>query len=120
MGNFPHRDDVDLDVIKQLEEMFPNKKIMFLGDMPENQITEEHESLVQGIQEYYRMSLDSGICVECGTQITNWNDKLRREIPTGWTYLTQINKDEPVAWICDDCNQHDDDEDEEDEEKEEN
>lgn len=107
LPNFPHRDDMDFEMIQKLQEMFPGKKIVFLGDLPDTEITAEYVELVQGIEAFHDHSLNSGRCVDCGLKIPDF-DPEKPNLPDGWNYLTEMNSDKVVAYICSKCNEVDD------------
>jgi|3_EtaG_2_1085321.scaffolds.fasta_scaffold01266_9 hypothetical protein len=106
----PHRDDMDMDMVAKLQKMFPDKKIVFLGDLPDEEVTEEHLDIIKEIEVFHDYSLKNGLCVDCGERMPGFKPEDDRQPPAkGWFYLTKMNSDIPVAWICSSCNEVDED-----------
>ena len=116
-----HRDDMDFEDAEALqahfEEMFPGSKVVFLGDIPEDRLTDEDREFAKRIEEQAISSNENGTCILCGAEIghydptnENWNP------PDGWILLSAIGDSDGTCWKCPACDP-DEDEDEDDEEE---
>ena len=111
--NLIHRDDIDMNQVENLEEFFaekfPDMKIVFAGDQPEDELPERMKEQLILLQEKHDKSLCNGTCIDCNKEMENWpppeDDKeLDNWAPSeGWNWFTQPNSEIPMCWICPEC-----------------
>lgn len=95
----PHRDDASDELLKTLEELFPGFKIVFAGDLPEDQASDIKE-ILENLKDMHRQSLVNGECLDCGKKMPGWPEV---KLAEGWNYFTELNEKEPTAFICPEC-----------------
>jgi hypothetical protein len=105
-----HRDDVDLETVQHLEELFaklyPGHKIVFAGDHPDD----ENNQAIAEINAAFERSLVTGTCVDCGAQMPDYHPEQEHWQPaTGWRNFRNIKTGEIEAWQCPACDQQEQD-----------
>lgn len=108
--NPAHRDDVDPDVLKGLEDKFPGMKILCIGDYPPETIPDEVKRVLKTLQEKHERSLALGVCIDCGKQMPNYPTpesgvSEEWEPSDGWTFFSQGEgeNEQIVCWQCPKC-----------------
>jgi len=127
-----HRDDLDLDVVEQLErymeERYPGSKLIFSGDIPEDERDEEHVQKyamqAEMIDAKMALSRNFGYCNDCGLKMDGfpkvtlypddpkkWNDDceqyMTQKFSEGWGYTTSYKTGQLLCFICPECHMHD-------------
>lgn len=108
-----HRDDIDQDLIKILEDQvkqeFGDKmKIVFPGDLPEDEMPEEVKQAMAEIDRRHEASLRHGMCFQCGLVMPGYPAKpedvtANWEPEEKWGYLIDIRTGAITAWTCPTC-----------------
>ncbi len=119
-----HRDDMDFEEAEELqqhfEEMFPGSKIVFMGDIPEDQLTDEDREIMKQIDDEAQASYENGTCIVCATEMENYDPTSKEwKSPEGWDLLHAIGDDDRVCWRCPACSEGFDDEEDDDSDEEE-
>lgn len=96
----PRRDNIPMEVIEEMEKLFPGVQIVFAGQNPEL-VTPEMEDKLKKVEERYRESLIKGICVDCGKQHPRpWPLEI---LAKGWGTFSDNVTGDIVAIQCPEC-----------------
>jgi hypothetical protein len=103
-----HRDDIPMDVMEDIQELFPDMKIVCAGDIPEGQIPEDMREAIATIEAKFLKSIVEGKCVDCGKKIHDFPpvDWSVWKLPDGWRYFTDFSGS-PQAFQCPECDRED-------------
>lgn len=103
-----HRDDLDMDLVNAIEEafgeMFPGKKLVFAGDLPEGELPDEMKNFEKKLIDHYNDATCQGKCGDCGKQMKNWppvGDNW--DIDDNWSYIMDSKQELIINFICDEC-----------------
>ena len=102
-----HRDDLPMDVaeeiVKKLQELHPDCKVVFAGDQP-GAVPAELQAELDQLLEAQQQAFADGRCMDCDQPMPGWPSQggAPEMLPDGWTYFTDL-KDQPMGWLCPDC-----------------
>ena len=87
-----HRDDVDLEDMEKLEELFadlyPGMKVVFAGDMPEDEVPQCVIDSATRIEAHHLRSVRLGRCVDCDAQMPGFAPEDDDWwLPEGWQFF---------------------------------
>jgi hypothetical protein len=101
-----HRDDIPMDAMEEIEWMFPNAKVVCIGDQPEGTVPPEVQKAIAALTAKFEDSLRKGLCVDCGVQMPGYppNDWDAWTLPDGWQLFTGT-RGEPQAFQCPVCDE---------------
>jgi hypothetical protein len=107
MVELARRDDVPMEVIEELEKLFPGCDIKFAGQFSDADQQEIQELFpAQDVAEEEK-KLVLGLCVDCGKKIPGeWppvSDDY--QFPLGWCLFSDIVTDLPAALQCPECDE---------------
>lgn len=110
--NLVHRDDVPPEALQQLQEQYPDFKIVCAGDQPEGSLPEDLQAAIKELEARHRKSLDEGSCIDCGAKMPNYPPTTDAEwdaweLPEGWRYFSDSYG--PTAFQCPACDAKDGD-----------
>ena len=101
-----HRDDIPFEVVEQIErelkELYPDKKLSFIGDTGDPQQIAEAEELHRQFVERGKLSFKNGNCVDCGAIMPHYSEEREDD----WAHL----EDEDgifMGWLCPTCHDPD-------------
>lgn len=113
--DLPHRDDFDMEVVKQIEDEVrrlygkQNIKVVFPGDM--GNIPPHLKAQMDAVQARLDNSILNGECMSCGLRMMNYPDvssgpdAMKEDwypMP-GWSSLNSAASGCPEAWLCPQC-----------------
>jgi hypothetical protein len=113
-----HRDDVPLELVSEIErqmaEKFPGKKIVFVGDVPENELPQGIKEAMEALDEHWKHCFVHGLCVDCAAKLPGiWPppEEGDWDLPDGWKVMYEgLGEEnggeedaEPVGLICPRC-----------------
>lgn len=105
-----HRDDIPYQELEKMEaelqRKHPGAKVVFLGDVPENEIPDEIKLKLKEAEKDSEDSVDFGYCLDCEASIEEIQDyhpmDPKWEPPPGWKcYADYAGR--VIGWRCDVC-----------------
>jgi len=103
-----HRDDVPFEEAEKIVDALRREHgdmmdIVFSGDARDGEIPEEIRETVQKIKNIEQISISSGVCVSCNSEIENYEPWAEDwSAPLGWMCLVDENGD-VRGWRCKHC-----------------
>lgn len=108
----PHRDDVPMDVVAQMEAAIrahhPDAEIVFAGDSSKPEIIAHAKMLMAEAAKKGEESLEHGTCIDCGAQMPGYEAMGTDDWKPakGWRHFTA--GESFMGWQCPDCDAKDD------------
>jgi hypothetical protein len=97
-------DDVPMELIDEIQKMYPDMEIQFAGQ-PGVEIPEEIQEKIKLMEAQFKFSVANGTCLDCGIKIPGeWppsSDDYK--YPDGWSMFHDITDDSPMGLQCPGC-----------------
>lgn len=109
-----HRDDVDLELIKLIENEARRQtgndklRVVFPGDLPESELPPDLRDTIEQVEKMHQKSVETGCCVQCGMVMPGYPTK-PEDITDDWApadkwgYFIDIQTGDITAWSCPSC-----------------
>lgn len=105
-----HRDDIPMDLMEEIERMFPGKMVVCAGDQPGGAVPLEVKEAIAATTKKFEESLREGLCVDCGAKMPGYppHDWDTWTLPDDWQLFTNM-RGGPQAFQCPRCDAEDTD-----------